>query len=64
MGKKGLRIKDLAHELGITSRELIDRCRAADIPAQNSITKLSPQHEATIRAWFDSANDCNGRNTT
>ncbi len=52
-GKKGIKVKDLAKEVGITSRELIDRCRVEGIPAQNSITKLDRATEAKVRAWFN-----------
>ena len=52
MAKKGIKIKDLAHEIGITSRQLIDRCRAEGYPVQNSITKLNPELERRVRSWF------------
>ena len=53
MAKKGIKVKDLARELAITSRQLIDRCRAEGIHVQNSITKLDPESERTVRSWFD-----------
>jgi len=53
--KKEIKIKALAIELGITSRELIDRCRAEGIPAQNSITRLKIEHERKVRAMYDDA---------
>lgn len=52
MGEKGVKIKELARELGVTSRVLIDRCRAEGVPAQNSITRLSPQDVRRIRQIF------------
>lgn len=52
MAKKGISIKELARELGITSRQIIDRCREANIPAQNSITKLDAAAERQVRAMF------------
>ena len=52
MPKKGEKIKDLARELGVTSRSVIDRCRAAGISAQNSITRLSPTDARRVRGWF------------
>lgn len=55
MPKKGVKIKELAQELGVTSRVLIDKCREAGIPAQNSITKLSETHAASARALFKPA---------
>jgi hypothetical protein len=57
MAKRGVKIKDLALELGLTSRELIDRCRAEGIPVQNSITKLAGEHEQAVRAWFSADAD-------
>ena len=55
MAQKGMRIKELARELEVTSRQIINRCRAEGIPAQNSITKLSIEHERIIRKWFASS---------
>ena len=52
MGKRGVKVKDLSTELGITSRQLIDRCRAEGIAVQNSITRLSPDVEKAVRSWF------------
>ena len=52
MAKRGIRVKDLARELGVTSREIIDRCRAEEIPVQNSISKLGHNVEQLVRAWF------------
>jgi hypothetical protein len=51
-GKKGIKVKDLARELGLTSRALIDRCRAEGLAVQNSITKLDRNAEKKVRAWF------------
>jgi len=47
-----IKIKTLAEELGVTSRAVIERCRAAGVPAQNSITKLTHKQAALVRAWF------------
>lgn len=52
MAKRGIRVKDLAGQLGVTSREVINRCRTEGIPVQNSITKLSHDTEQSVRAWF------------
>ncbi|MEK7731665.1 MAG: hypothetical protein AAB363_07390 [Planctomycetota bacterium] len=52
MAKKGIKVKDIARELGLTSRQLIDRCRAEGLHVQNSITKLNPESERTVRGWF------------
>ncbi len=52
MSKKGLKVKDLARELGVTSRQIIERGRADGLPIQNSITRLSPDQEQMVRASF------------
>lgn len=52
MAKKGIRVKDLAGELGITSRTIISRCREQGIRVQNSIGRLSADDERTVRSWF------------
>jgi hypothetical protein len=48
------KVKELARELGISARELIDRCRAEGIWVQNSVTRLDRDVVPTIRAWFES----------
>ena len=48
--KKGIKVKDLATELGLTSRAVIDGCRANGIFVQNSITKLDRARESRVRA--------------
>ena len=57
MAKKGIKVKELAKELGITSRELIERCRSGGVPVQNSVTKLQPQMERQVRMWFRADSD-------
>lgn len=56
MAKKGIKIKDLARELGVTSREVITKCRVEGIPAQNSITRLRLESERAVRAFFSETN--------
>lgn len=51
------RVKDLARELGLTSRQLLDRCREAEIQVQNSISKFSVEDERIVRSWFRES-DC------
>ncbi len=60
MAKKGIKVKDLAKELSVTSRSIIARCRAEGIPVQNSVTRLSPEIERSVREWFseDRAVEC------
>lgn len=57
VAKKGLKIKDLARDLGVTSRQVIDRCREGGVPAQNSITKLSAEQEQRVRGWFNKSDE-------
>jgi hypothetical protein len=52
MATKGIKLKLLARELGLTSRQLIDRCRAEGVAVQNSITRLPADIEAIVRGWF------------
>ena len=46
------KVKELARELGTTSRRIIDRCRAEGLAVQNSVTRLKPEVERVVRAWF------------
>jgi hypothetical protein len=55
VAKRGIKVKDLARELGLTSRVLIERCRAEGLAVQNSITRLNHEAEARARAWFKSS---------
>ena len=52
MPKKGIKIKELAKELGVTAKRLLLRCREEGLTVQNSITKLPPQDERLVRSWF------------
>jgi len=54
MAKKGSKIKELAIELGVTTRQIIDRCRAEGLNVQNSVTRITPADVARVRAWFGS----------
>lgn len=57
MPKNGIKIKELAKEIGITSRELINRCRVEGVPVQNSITRMKPDIEKQIRSWFENSSE-------
>ena len=52
MAKKGIKVEDLAEDLGVSPRAIVSRCRAEGLPVQNRITRLKPDLERTIRAWF------------
>lgn len=57
MRTKGVKVKALAKELGVTSPRVIDRCRAEGIDVQNSASKLSHQEAQRVRAGFRSETD-------
>ncbi len=52
MAKKGVKVKDLARELGVTSRTLLERCRSAGWAVQNSVTKLTSDQVRQASGWF------------
>ncbi len=55
MGKKTstIRVFQLAQELGVTSKDLIDKCQAEDIPnITNHMSTMSLGLAATVREWF------------
>ena len=54
MAAERLKVKALAKELGVTSRAVIDRCRAEGFPVQNSISRLEPSLAEAVRTWFGS----------
>jgi hypothetical protein len=52
MAARGVKVKELAAELSVPARQIVARCRAEGIPVQNSITRLGPEAERTVRLWF------------
>jgi translation initiation factor IF-2 len=46
------RVHLLAKELGVTSKAILDKCRAEGLDVKNHMTVLSLGLEATIREWF------------
>jgi hypothetical protein len=44
--------KDLAVELGVPAKKLVQQCREAGLPVQNRVTKLRPEHARTVREWY------------
>ena len=52
MPKKGPKARELAEDLGVTSRELMDRCRAKGLKLQNSITRIRPEQVPQVRGWL------------
>lgn len=56
--KVATRIHNIAKELGIASKAIIDKCVAEGIPedkVKNHMAVVSPGLEATIREWFSTA---------
>jgi translation initiation factor IF-2 len=47
-----IRVHILAKELGVTSKAILDKCRAESLDVKNHMTVLSAGLEATIREWF------------
>jgi translation initiation factor IF-2 len=47
-----IRVFELAKELGVTSKAVLDKCRAEEIDLKNHMAVLSAGLEATIREWF------------
>ena len=50
MADKGIKVKDLARELGINSRALVDRCGAERRWLQNHVSKLPKVSNGTCAA--------------
>ncbi len=46
------RVFELARELGVTSKIVLEKCRAEGIELKNHMAALSAGLEATIREWF------------
>lgn len=47
-----IRVHILAKELNVTSKAIMDKCRAEGLDVKNHMTVLSAGLEATIREWF------------
>ncbi|MGC9453225.1 MAG: translation initiation factor IF-2 [Phycisphaerae bacterium] len=46
------RVFELARELGVTSKAVLDKCRAEGLDIKNHMSALSAGLEATVREWF------------
>lgn len=57
MTKKDVKVRELAKELGVTARALIDRCRSEGLRVQNSITRIGPADVRRIRVWYHAPPD-------
>ncbi len=49
---KQKRVHNLAKELGVTSKAILEKCRAEGLELKNHMATLSAGLEATIREWF------------
>jgi translation initiation factor IF-2 len=49
------RIFELAREIGVTSKDILEKCRAEGLDVKNHMATLSAGLEATIRDWFAEA---------
>lgn len=47
-----LRVHTLAKQLNVSSKVVIEKCKAEDLPIKNHMSTLSAGLEATIREWF------------
>ena len=52
---KAIRVFELSRELGVRSKDVLDKCRAEGIELKNHMAALSAGLEATIREWFSEA---------
>jgi len=50
-----MRVFELARALGVTSKVVLDKCRAEGLELKNHMAALSAGLEATIREWFSEA---------
>ncbi len=46
------RVFELAQQIGVTSKQILAKCRAEGLDIKNHMTALSAGLEATIREWF------------
>jgi len=47
-----IRVHNLAKELNVTSKAILQKCKAEGIPLKNHMSTLSAGLEATVREWF------------
>ena len=52
---KQMRVHILAKELGVTSKTILEKCRAEGLELKNHMSALSAGLEATIHEWFSDA---------
>ncbi|HDY65757.1 MAG TPA: hypothetical protein ENH84_05950, partial [Phycisphaerae bacterium] len=57
------RVFELARELTVRSKDVLEKCRAEGIDVKNHMTSLSAGLEETIRDWFSDANGSGAQHT-
>lgn len=57
MKSERAKVKELARELRVSVRELVERCRAGGMTVQNSVSRLTVQEERIVRGWFEAGRD-------
>ncbi len=57
---KSKRIFEIARELGVQSKAILDKCRAEGLEVNNHMTAVSIGLAATIRDWFSAQHDDGG----
>ena len=58
------RVFELARELGVTSKTILQKCRNEGLQIKNHMSALSAGLEATIREWFSEADSGTAIETT
>jgi len=51
------RVFELARELGVTSKVILEKCRAEGLDVKNHMATVSAGLEATVREWFSESED-------
>lgn len=57
MAKTTLRVHNLAKELGVESKDVIDKCRAEGVELKNHMATVSVGLAESIREWFSAGDD-------
>ncbi len=58
------RVFELARELGVTSKVVLEKCRAEGLDVKNHMATLSAGLEATVREWFSEDEGCTAIETS
>jgi len=58
------RVFEIARELDVTSKQVLEKCRAEGLDIKNHMSSVSAGLEATIREWFSEAQSATAVETT